>query len=267
MSEQLVNYFTLRQKHLFNYLHDLELQGNETALHDFRIEMKKLRALLKFLRSIYDKEKLKKADRKIKAIFLEAGEIREYQQLQSFLQKNKLLSFDKHYFPLIRLTSLTQQFQQLAVKHKKDIKEAMDEIGKWVKLTHEILAEQYTVSLYAKINKTIQQTPEQETWHSLRKLIKQWLYAQSWIPSIHSQKYDTEKANLNKLQEAIGHWHDFMLIKETIDQQQIFLSKDLEVQKDFTRANDKLNHAIRNSEKQVMHIFSTLTSDSSISAN
>ena len=81
MSEQLVNYFTLRQKHLFNYLHELELQGNAIALHDFRIEMKKLRALLKFLRSIYDKEKLKKADRKIKAIFLEAGEIREYQQL------------------------------------------------------------------------------------------------------------------------------------------------------------------------------------------
>ena len=86
MSEQLVNYFTLRQKHLFNYLHELELQGNAIALHDFRIEMKKLRALLKFLRSIYDKEKLKKADRKIKAIFLEAGEIREYQQLQKLLQ-------------------------------------------------------------------------------------------------------------------------------------------------------------------------------------
>ena len=257
MAKPLEVYFSLRQKHVFNYLHEFELQGNEAALHDFRVELKKLRALFKFLRSVYSKQKLKKADHKIRAIFLEAGEIREYQQIQQWLMKHKLHAFDKDYLPLIRLTAITQQFQQLAAKHKRDLKEVFDETSKWISITNEILAEQYRVSLHAQIIKSLQSTPNQKDWHDLRKLIKQWLYAQSWVII---EKEDGDSALFNRIQESIGHWHDFVLIKETLLQKQIFLSKDLTVQKDYSRACSKLEQAIKNKEKQVINLLALAAS-------
>lgn len=251
MSTPLQIYFSQRVKNLFNNLHDFELKGDEVSLHDLRIEMKKLRAIIKFLRTVYPKQKLKKASQKIGTIFQEAGEIREYQLLQQWVSKNELTSFDRQYLPQQKLKTLTDGFHQHITGTKHVLKEVVEEVGKYVNATNRILAEQYVVDLHAQITDMTSRQPGSDEWHELRKLTKQWLNAINWIETEDDAKADTDISFYNKLQETIGHWHDAEVIKDILYQKQIYLSQDMEVQKDFTKACNKINHSLRYREKQM----------------
>jgi len=251
MSNPFQIYYSQRVKNLFNYLHDYELKGDDVSLHDLRIEMKKLRAIISFLKTVYAKQKMKKVSHKIRAIFQEAGEIREYQLLLQWLAKNELGSFDQQYLPQHTLQSMADDFHQQAARNKQVLKEVIDEVGKYVQATNQILAEQYVVDLHAQIETITRKQPATAEWHALRKLIKQWMYALNWIRNGEDTKTDTDLYHYKKLQEAIGYWHDAEVIKDTLYQKQIYLSQDMEVQKDFTKACAKLNQSLRYRERQV----------------
>src|SRR3954468_23357296 len=99
MHTPLEKYFSQRTKNLFNHLHDFELADDEVALHDLRVEIKKLRAIIKFLRTVYPEQKLKKPAHALRAIFQNAGEIREMQIIHQWLQKNNFIIIEQTYYP------------------------------------------------------------------------------------------------------------------------------------------------------------------------
>lgn len=247
----LQKYFAQRVKNLFNHLHDFDLNGDDVSLHDFRVEMKKLRAVIKFLRQVYPKQKLKRPAHLLRSIFQTAGEIREYQLLQQWLQKNQLLVIQEKYFPPVQLQQMVEQFRLHAEDYKNDFKEIIEQAGKFVALTNEILAEQYFVDMNAQVQEMINQDLPDTEWHELRKLIKQWMYAINWIKPEEAAEKDPAFSYYNKLQESIGQWHDLELIKDAFSQKQIYLSQDIDVQKDFGIAWEKLSHSIRYREKQI----------------
>jgi CHAD domain-containing protein len=250
MQTPLEKYFAQRVKNLFNSLHDFELNGDDVSLHDFRVEMKKLRSIIKFLGKIYPKQKVKKPEHLLRAIFEEAGEIREHQILQQWLQKNQFTAIEKVYFSPERLEVMIQRFRHNAGAHKSDLKEVIDYTGNFVHSTNEILAEQYFVELNAKAAKMCRRNLVGSDWHELRKLIKQRMYAYSWIRH-DSENDDPIFPYYNKLQEQIGQWHDLEIIKDVFAQKQIYLSQDLDVQKNFSLAWDKLNASLKQKEKHV----------------
>src|SRR5438045_1392804 len=118
MDTLLQKYFAQRVKNLFNHLHDFELNGDEQSLHDLRVEIKKLRAIIKFLSSIYHKQQLKRPAHLLRAIFQKAGEVRESQLLQQWLHKYEYNAIIHHYFPEERLDFLIEQFRQNAPQYK-----------------------------------------------------------------------------------------------------------------------------------------------------
>jgi len=77
------------------------------------------------------------------------------------------------------------------------------------------------------------------------------MYALNWIRNEGDAKTDADLSHYKRLQEAIGFWHDAEVIKDTLYQKQIYLSQDMEVQKDFTKACAKLNQSIRYRERQI----------------
>ena len=89
-------------------------------------------------------------------------------------------------------------------------------------------------------------------WHELRKIIKQWMYAINWIEN----GVGTDISFFQKLQEAIGYWHDAQVIKETLFQKKIFLSQDVELQKSFSIATEKLNQSLKYRERQIQELLS-----------
>ncbi len=250
MQTPLEKYFAQRVKNLFNNLHDFELNGDDVSLHDLRVEMKKLRSIITFLREVYPKQKVKKPAHILRSIFQQAGEIREYQILQQWLQKNQFTVIEKVYFPPERLQVMIQRFRLNSNENKNDLKDVIEQTGNFVHRTNEILAEQYFVELNAQVEKLCTPKLFMSDWHELRKLIKQRIYAYNWM------KHETENDDplfsyYNKLQELIGQWHDSEIIKDVFSQKQIYLSQDLEVQKDFSPAWDKLMATLKQREKQV----------------
>jgi len=255
MQTPLEKYFAQRVKNLFNNLHDFELNGDDVSMHDLRVEMKKLRSIIKFLRKVYPKQKVKKPDHLLRSIFEEAGEIREYQILQQWLQKNQFTAIEKAYFPPERMQVMIQRFRANANNYKIDLKEVIEHTGNFVHSTNEILAEQYFVELNAKASKMCRRNLLTADWHELRKLIKQRMYAYSWLKH-EDDKDDPIFPYYNKLQEQIGQWHDLEMIKDIFSQKQIYLSQELEVQKDFGQAWDKLITGLKQKEKQVEEMLS-----------
>lgn len=246
----LEKYFAQRVKNIFNNLHDFELNGDDVSMHDFRVEMKKLRAMVKFFKQIYPKQKIKKASHTLHAIFQEAGEIREYQLLIQWLTKNQFTAIERVYFPPEKLQVMVQRFRLNSQAIKDDLKEVIDHVGHFVHSTNEILAEQYYAELNARVARLSHRKLQTQDWHELRKLIKQRIYAYNWV------KHDADNDDLlftyyNKLQETIGLWHDADIIKDVFGQKQIYLSQDLDVQKDFAPAWDKISSTLKHREKQV----------------
>jgi CHAD domain-containing protein len=248
----LTIYYNQRVKQVFNQLLEFDLNSSENSMHDFRVEIKKMRAILKFLKSVYPKQKLKKSTRQLDNIFQQAGEIREYQLLLQWFHKNELDIFVKHIFPVKTLHDLIHNFHLEVGQFKHDLKDLTENISDYIKATNEILAEHYVRELFAQMEQLIRSNDSTNEWHELRKIIKQWMYAINWIDGVK----DTDIAFYHKLQEAIGYWHDSQVIKETLLQKKIFLSQDMELQKSFSIASEKLNHAIRYREKQIQDLLS-----------
>ena len=214
MSQSLLHtYFKQRVKQVFNHLHDFDSSMSETDLHDFRVELKKMRAILKFLSKVYSKQKLKKSTRLLSNIFQQAGDIREYQILIQWLDKNEMTVLKNQCFPEKRMHEMIQHFQQQTHLFKLELKELVDQLTDFVKSTNSILSEQYATDLFAQINKMVSKDGSISQWHDLRKRIKQWQYACNWVDE---KDWNLEKAYFQKLQEAIGNWHDLETIQQNL---------------------------------------------------
>ena len=255
MHSSLQRYFALRIKNLFNYLHDFELSGAEVPLHDFRVELKRLKSIIKFLKTIYSKDKFKKTAFLLDSVFQHAGEIREYQLLLQWLNSHKLTQLAQTYFPEEKMKKMIARFHHQSSAYESDLKEVIERCSKFIHTTNDILPEQYVIELNAKIDKMLRKRLISDDWHELRKLIKQWIYATNWISEDEETNRGSQFSFYNKLQESIGHWHDLQVIKETIVQKQIHLSAEIDIQKDLSKAMDKLNQAIRYRENHITEMI------------
>lgn len=254
MQTPLEKYFALRTKNLFNHLHDFELNGDEGSMHDLRVEIKKMRAIIKFLRTIYPKQQLKKPSHLLRYIFQTAGAIRELQLLQIWLKKNQYNIILTNYYSEEKLAFMIDQFRINALQYKEDFKDIISSCEEYIETTNEILAEQYYVDLNAQAEKQCRRNLPVTEWHNLRKIIKQRIYAYNWLQH-ESENDDPNFHYFHKLQEAIGLWHDMEIIKESFSQKQVWLSQDIEVQKEFSPAWEKLNSNIKVKEKHVEELL------------
>jgi CHAD domain-containing protein len=255
MHTPLEKYFAQREKNLFNHLHDFETMGDEVSLHDLRVEMKKLRAIIKFLRNIYSKSRIKKPAHILRAIFQQAGEIREYQIISQWLQKNNFTIIEQTYFPTEELKQMIREFQKETEHLKNRLNDIIETIAPFIENTNEILAEQYFIDINAQLEQLCRKDLPQTEWHELRKFIKQRIYAYNWV----TRNIESEDSNFSyyqKLQEMIGLWHDLIIIKDTFSHKQVYLSSDIEVQKDFMLAWDKLTTSLKQREKQIEDMLS-----------
>lgn len=253
MSQSLLHtYFKQRVKQVFNHLHNFDSSLSETDLHDFRVELKKMRAILKFLSKIYSKQKLKKSARLLANIFQQAGDIREYQILLQWLDKNEMSELKSQCFPEYRLAEMMQHFQQQTHLFKLELKELVDQLSDFVQSTNSILSEQYATDLFAQINKIIFKDCTISQWHDLRKRIKQWQYASNWVDK---HEWNLEQAYFQKLQEAIGNWHDIATIQQYLSTQNKSYSNQIELQMELTKANQILEKSNKLRKREVQELL------------
>ncbi len=255
MSKTWHPYFEQRVKNLFNALHTWSADKDPASLHDLRVEIKKLLAILRFLRKIYPGQKIKKEADEVKQIFRELGQLREYHLLQQWLRDHQLDLIQKTYFPEGDVEAFSMELAAKSNRFYKRLKQCVHVIGNLIADTNDILIEQYTADLYDRISKTVRKDLPASEWHMLRKKMKQWLYANDWLSVPKDRKKEKKRTRLHELEEAIGKWHDLEVIRDTLSQRELYLSNDLPLQLCFTQASDQLKRSIQYRKRKVLALL------------
>lgn len=199
---------------LENYFHDPDME----ILHEFRVELKKMRAVIFQAEQLAYSKKVKKAHRQIRHIFHKAGQIRELQLESAWLHRHRK-------FNLLRLMEYDKAIKKADRSFHMEVPEmlhAFKKIREWLdKIFPEITQQKSERYISKKWQDTLQAVLDVKTetgWHETRKKIKQLLYARNWIPEglILPAPVSRIFKVLDELQSLIGQWHDLILLENKL---------------------------------------------------
>lgn len=189
---------------------------DQDALHQFRVQVKKLKAMLILCSAESKNRNLLKDFKPVKKVFKKAGEIRNAHINLKLAEKYQL---DDAAFKKQQQKALDESIEKFRSKAKKNLKS--------LKKAHFVLQN----NLHRLHNKTIHSfyqeklvaidaffsSPEfNDELHNTRKNIKLLLYNQKTAAKAIQNKIAFNADYLDNLQNAIGEWHDHNLAIETL---------------------------------------------------
>jgi len=212
------DYFKVQAKvamqELDKYFHDPQVE----ILHQFRVELKKIRAVFFHLEEMRDQKAVKKIHQDVKKIFRKAGEIRELQLEIAWLEKHRK-------FNLLRLMQYESKLRKSDKYFHKRIPYMLDTFKKACRKTEHRLSKlsqqqtnQYISKKWQVVLLPLLTNIDEKYWHETRKGVKQLVYARHWInaETILQKKVISIFLSLDKLQNSIGKWHDLDLLENKI---------------------------------------------------
>ena len=209
-------YFRQTTLSLFNSWIETSQVGSVSNLHDLRVQMKRIKATFAFLQSIYGKGSLGKLPQVTRELFQQAGEWREMQLMNQWLQKINVqldATIGCTEADILQQANQTQVYLQ---KHFTAYTKQMKKAEGLANKTHSILAEQYYMQLSASLKKGIKKAKLKD-WHEVRKLCKKWLYATNWLEK--DRLPDQKKIHsITKLEKYIGDWHECCTIINRLEE-------------------------------------------------
>jgi CHAD domain-containing protein len=175
------------------------------ALHRFRVQVKKVRALLLFLQKNLASEHLKP----LQSIFKQAGKIRSAQIHLAFVEEYQVANaeFKKEQEKIAN--SESKRFCSKLGAHLK----TLGKLRKTLAANFQDIENKVVVRFYKKQLKKLNRYFAQPNLpigklHLNRKRIKNLLYFHDILPESLAQKLQLNTAYLDQLQDAIGQWHD-----------------------------------------------------------
>jgi len=182
--------------------------GDQEQLHRFRVQIKKVRAMLSLFDDTSKHPGLLKGFKPVKKIFGFAGQIRDaYTNLQlsaRYHLKNE--AFESSQQKIIE--DGTAEFQHEGKKYLRLIKEVYRHLKKQLtRINDKSVAEYYKKQLI-EISGNFAVSGFNEDMHTNRKLIKILVYNHKLASNALNGSVPFNSAYLDKLQSAIGEWHD-----------------------------------------------------------
>jgi len=225
-------YFKKTFEEILKLLPEVLESQEQSAIHQMRVHIKKLYALVKLLEKSEPDSKIKSDFKPIRRLFKKAGAIREVQLDLSKLEK--LAGDDAHKF-----AELHQKLEKKKRKISRD-GEAWETIAHRVnelfthydfKLPIRLLQDYFNSSLTAANN-----FMQQKEFHEARKNIKSVLYLKELLPEIDQKSSGIDFCFLDDLQEKIGNWNDLHLSALRKEGDKEVLS----MESDFQQLNEEL---------------------------
>jgi len=190
--------------------------GRQSDLHQFRVEIKKLRMVIRLLDHCLLQKNASVEFLPLKTVFKEAGEIRnihiEIGILEKFarkgsgpLHKKKQVLKSKS-LDFIRKVSA---YEGVIESTENGILQTIEDLDDKGILT-------YLKGLIHKTGKNLQNSDKKEKMHKARSLMKVLLYNTALSSSKVREALPIDKNYLNELQELIGKWHDADLAHEEL---------------------------------------------------
>lgn len=182
--------------------------------HQLRVEIKKLKALLKFVNFCSKKNKRKKLFKPFKAIFIQAGKVRELQLEESTLKKYAIYRSLEIYRNELKKELKNEKnifFGMRNKKFRKKFAKANSVVFPNIKKIHRKDTEEYIKSMRKKIDLFLQNKHLKFTEvHALRKLLKEYYFNNK---SLRLQEQNRLVVKTEYILELLGKWHDCIITK------------------------------------------------------
>lgn len=219
----LYEYFKKLQKSINKKLEKSPKNYDKEDYHNLRVEIKKLKALMDFIKFNCADFKRKKLFKPFKKLFTQSGKVREFQLEKRIIEGYKQLFSLGKYFSKLNSRIQKEQKEFLKIMDKKmcrEIRKSLKEIKSFAQKTESTDMEIYIKNENKKIHSLITQHPlEAEQMHSLRKLLKADFYNRKSI-GITGNEACLQK--VDNFLEVLGKWHDY---RTTISHLEKFILK------------------------------------------
>ncbi|HWZ15179.1 MAG TPA: CHAD domain-containing protein [Mucilaginibacter sp.] len=209
-----VKYLEKEWKDLDAHLKAFLESGDQEELHQFRVQTKKLRAMLNLLEHASRRHGLLEEFKPVRKMFKYAGHIRDAHtnlELSSrYALKNE--SFEAGQQRIIE--EGTNEFREQAKKYTKKIDDAYKQLKRQLPhVDNSSIAEFYKKQLEQIANNL--ETPRfTEDMHTNRKLIKILVYNRKLADKALNGSFTFNMAYLDQLQNSLGEWHDNIVAAE-----------------------------------------------------
>ncbi len=227
-------------------------------LHQFRVNIKKIRTVIRFLRTIEPGKTLKEINRSVRTIFWKAGEVRDLQLKLSWLRRSRRYHLIRFYDLEAELRQKDAAFRENIPVYIKELKALMNEAQKEADRITQEQVDRYFGKILLDLKSHFSTELVPAEWHEMRKRNKQVLYAVHWLDEKKSQRL-TRSALIKQLdimQDTIGLWHDGILLKDWLGGKHAFLSEDKNVVRQFDLMWDKLINDQNLKSHKIKHLFS-----------
>jgi CHAD domain-containing protein len=209
--KQEKEYFNKEWKDMKAALQSFLKTGSQDDLHDFRVQVKKLRAFLVMADSVADRSKLEKRFKPVRKIFKKAGDIRNA-FINLKLAKTYRIENDDFILQQDRLMQqAADQFRLKGFKYLEKLKDARKEIAAEIKPLDDHLVNNFYTTQLHNIAGSLADIHFDESLHQCRKWIKILMY--NLKVNGLSLDITVNPVYLQDMQTAIGNWHDNVMAK------------------------------------------------------
>jgi len=215
--------------------------GNQECLHKFRVQAKKLRAMLFLFEGTSKENDLLRYFKPVRKVFKHAGRIREAHMnlllTKQYELKNDLFETSQHKI----IDDGTSEFKAREGEFFKDIKDAHKQVKKQLHKVDDKQIAAYYQNQLEQIAAALKTSGFTEDMHTNRKLIKILVYNHKLAENALNGSVPLNIAYLDNLQEAIGKWHDNIVAVELFSSPEL---NDKPVISKITRMNSGVKRRI-----------------------
>lgn len=210
----LKKYVSRRVDNLYSLLIATKFSDDPEILHQIRLEIKRLKAVLDLLKFENKAFKAHKTFIPLRNIFREAGKIREPIELRKHLTQFTSNNVVVKLIPMAT-PKFTQNFKKKISGFIKGVKKVERKVLKKSERIDRKLSKKFLTNLDKVIKKNLFPKLNPFTLHRTRKTIKELIYlAPLSMKKKNIPSFFTETAN------TIGLWHDKQLVLELLRQNQ-----------------------------------------------
>lgn len=212
------HYLVRNEKKWQKRLKDFGMSHDAASLHGLRVTIKKIKAFASFSNDCSGKGAMKDFHL-LRKMFHQAGVIRDAgNQLHLLEHFHPSPEFYKHEQEEVQSTA-TQNFvnhiKQYQKKGKKAGRRLLADIHS---VRPDRIRDWYAAQL---IRTSVLLSSTGDSLHKARKQIKGLLYVLDLLPSRLVEKLHLDRAYLDDLQEAIGNWHDAVVVVDALSEKEL----------------------------------------------
>ena len=217
-AESISAYHDERWRDMNKALRQVGKKADEVSVHRARVEIKKITALYQFIESCEQDMDSRRELKPLRKIFRLLGRIRDHHRALALCRKYKVgtVIFRKE---AKEIQKIPAKIKARVEKHKDDLKKIKKKNARRLRRSNSTLWKSYLHKKQEAISRIVAAHPPVEELHQARRSVKYLLY-DTHLSGGNAEDIvkPADAERLDRLQDAIGDWHDLLIFAERLRQ-------------------------------------------------